>query len=177
MPLLLVISGPPGVGKSTVVDAIAARRPATRLSIDDVEEAMRACGIADADTGVAAYEVVRAAAEQNLALGADVIVDAVNDSEPARETWVRAARATGAELVVAVLELGDRAAHRARLEGRVRPFERIPEPAWTAVEALIARSAPWGPEVLRLDAALPPDELARSALAQVPPRIAPSGSE
>jgi Mg-chelatase subunit ChlI len=44
-PVLVVLSGPPGVGKSTVADAVAALHPAVRLSIDDVEEAMLACGL------------------------------------------------------------------------------------------------------------------------------------
>ncbi|WP_375404876.1 AAA family ATPase [uncultured Amnibacterium sp.] len=167
MTVLIVLSGPPGVGKSSAGDALAAVHPAARLSIDDVEEAMRASGIAFADTGVAAYEVVRAAAEQNLAIGQDVIVDAVNDSAPARETWSRAAHATGARLLMAVLAIADPELHRARLEGRTRPFSRIPEPEWPAVQALIRQTEPWGPEVLRLDATRTPADLATSLLAEL----------
>ena len=166
MTLLVVLSGPPGIGKSTAGDALAALRPVVRLSIDDAEDAMRACGVPPEASGVAAYEVVRAAAEQNLRLGADVVVDAVNDSAPARETWRRAADATGAALLQVVLGMDDAAAHRARLEGRSRPFTRIPEPAWADVTAL--RIAPWPASALRLDAALPPDELARAVLAALP---------
>ncbi|GAA4737164.1 AAA family ATPase [Amnibacterium soli] len=163
---LIVLSGPPGIGKSTVADAVAALHPAVRLSIDDVEEAMRACGLAARQTGVAAYEVVRAAAEQNLAQGLDVVVDAVNDSEPARGTWRRAAAATGAALLQIVLVIDDAATHRTRLEGRTRPFVHLAEPAWDAV--VVARPDRWGPGVLRLDAAHPVEELARSVLAAVP---------
>src|ERR1700712_3825209 len=135
---LIVLSGPPGIGKSTLGDAIAAVQSAVRLSIDDVEEAMLACGISAEQTGVAAYEVVRAAAEQNLALGLDVVVDAVNDSKPARDTWRRAADATGSRLLQVVLAVEDPATHRARLEGRVRPFVRITEPDWSQVQAGLA---------------------------------------
>jgi predicted kinase len=165
VPVLFVLSGPPGVGKSTVGDAIAAVHPAVRLSIDDVEEAMLACGVPVEQTGVAAYEVVRAAAEQNLRIGLDVVVDAVNDSTPARETWERAARATGAALRFVVLVLDDADLHRSRLEGRTRPFVRIAEPTWASMDDRLAATAPWPDEVVRLDAALPADRLAAAVLA------------
>jgi predicted kinase len=167
MAVLAVISGPPGVGKSTVADALAGLHPATRLSIDDVEDVMLACGLPPEGTGVAAYEVLRVAAEQNLLLGNDVIVDAVNDSEPARDTWNRATAATGARLVLAVLALADPEAHRRRLEGRSRPFVHIGEPSWERVRAVMAGTAPWDEGVLRLDAALPPEDLARELLAEL----------
>jgi predicted kinase len=169
MARLIVLSGMPGVGKSTVADALVRLHPAVRLSIDDVEEAMLACGLPPEGTGVAAYEVVRAAAEQNLLLGLDVVVDAVNDSEPARETWSRAAGATRAALVMAVLSTDDAMLHRGRLEGRKRPFVRIAEPTWSAVEQRTAATAPWGADVLRLDAALPAADLAHQVLAAIAP--------
>jgi predicted kinase len=170
MPVLLVLSGPPGIGKSTLGDAVVGLRPAVRLSIDDVEEAMLACGVAAADTGVAAYEVVRAAAEQNLALGSDVVVDAVNDSDPARTTWSRAADATGAVLLMAVLGIGDPAVHRARLEGRARPFVQIAEPTWEEVLRRQKAAATWGDGVLHLDAAQPAAVLAQALLVELASR-------
>src|ERR671927_742877 len=98
--MLVVVSGLPGTGKSTVAEAVARRAGAVVLSVDEVEEALLGAGLAsDWTTGAAAYEAVAAAAAENLRLGHTVIVDAVNDSEPARDTWRRAAAAAAAELV------------------------------------------------------------------------------
>jgi len=84
---LMVISGLPGVGKTSVAEIIAARTGSVHLSIDAVEGSLLACGLpAGWEVGVAAYEAARAMAEQNLRLGHHVVVDAVNDSEPARQT-------------------------------------------------------------------------------------------
>lgn len=58
------------------------------MSIDAVEEAIVGCGLAQSwEGGVAACEAARVAAEPNLQLGHDLVVDAVNDSDPARHTW------------------------------------------------------------------------------------------
>lgn len=118
---------------------------AVRLSIDEVEDAMRGAGLAASwETGVAAYEAVRAAAEQNLTLGWAVVVDAVNDSEAARDTWRRAARTTNAELVFVMLHLDDEEEHRRRLENRARALTHVEEPTWDEVHQRAAAFAAWG---------------------------------
>jgi len=85
---LVVISGLPGVGKSSVAESLAARTGSVHLSVDVVEEAILGCGLPPGlEVGIAAYEAARAVAEQNLSLDRRVIVDAVNDSEEAGRTW------------------------------------------------------------------------------------------
>jgi predicted kinase len=167
--MLVVVSGLPGVGKSTVAAALAARWGATHLSIDEVEDALLGCGLpAGERTGVAAYEAVRAAAQQNLALGNTVVVDAVNDSEPARETWRRAARATDRPLRFVLLALEDADEQRRRLTGRLRGHAHLPEPAWSRVEQVARGYADWaGDEVVRVDADAPPNTVLERVLALV----------
>ena len=143
--MLTVISGVPGVGKSAVAAELATRLAAVHLSIDPVEDAMLAAGLpAGWQTGVAAYEATRACAELNLTQGRVVVVDAVNDSEPARSTWRAAADRTSAPLVFVLLTCRDEAEHRRRLEGRVRGFGRLPEPTWSDVVERLASYEPWG---------------------------------
>ena len=105
--MLIVISGLPGTGKTAVAAEVARAADAIHLSIDTVEDALLGAGFPRSwTTGVAAYEAVRAAAEQNLDLGRVVVVDAVNDSEPARDTWRRAVATTGAPLMFVSADLG-----------------------------------------------------------------------
>ena len=62
--MLIVVSGLPGTGKSAVAEAVAAELGAVQLSIDVVEDALLGAGLPFSwQTGVAAYEAVRAAAE------------------------------------------------------------------------------------------------------------------
>ncbi len=85
--MLLLVSGLPGTGKSAVVVRLAQAVRGVHLSVDEAEDALLGAGLPrDWTTGVAAYEVARAAAEQNLALGHCVVVDAVNDGAAARST-------------------------------------------------------------------------------------------
>ena len=177
--MLIVVSGLPGVGKSTVAAALAARCGATHLSIDEIEDALLGCGLPTGErTGIAAYEAVRAAAEQNLALGRVVVVDAVNDSDPARETWRRAARSTGRPLRFVLLTLDDRDEQRRRLADRVRGHPHLPEPAWSSVEQVARGYADWaGEELVRVDAAAPLDTVVERVLAALPPAQQPTPAD
>ncbi len=90
-------------------------------------------------------------AEWNLALGRIVVVDAVNDSEAARDTWRTAARNSEASLTFAVLTCSNLDEHRRRLEGRSRGFSRLPEPPWSQVLSRARDYAPWNCEHLDVD--------------------------
>jgi predicted kinase len=155
--VLIVMSGLPGVGKSAVAEALARATGAVHLSIDAIEDGLLAARLEpDLRTGIAAYEAVRAAAELNLALGHTVVVDAVNRSELARETWRRASRTGGTPLLFVLLTLDRSAEHRRRLEQRSRPLVHVPEPSWADVEARAAGYEPWvGDDLLVLDASRP----------------------
>jgi predicted kinase len=164
--VLLVVSGLPGTGKSAVAAGLAARLGAVHLSIDPIEDALLGAGLPRSwETGVAAYEAARVMAEQNLGLGRAVVVDAVNDSEPARQTWRTAAAHAGAGLVFVLLVLDDEAEHRRRLAGRVRALTHVPEPPWDEVRARSAAYEPWAPDgCLRVSAERPVDEVVGEVL-------------
>lgn len=168
---LLVLSGLPGTGKSALADALGRRLAAVRLSVDDAEEALLAAGLFPGwSTGVAAYEVVGALAAQNLQAGATVVVDAGNDSEPARETWRRAAASAGAEMHFVLTICTDEAEHQRRLAGRTRPYAHVREPTWGDVQRRAELFEPWaGPHAV-VDTVHPlPDSVAR-VLAATSPR-------
>lgn len=166
--MLVVISGLPGTGKTAVAEAVARATGSVHLSIDAVEDALLGAGLqASWTTGVAAYEAARAAAELNLALGRTVVVDAVNDSEPARDTWRRAAMSTSATVLFVLLSLDDEVEHRRRLEGRTRRLVHIPEPTWDDVRRRAAGFEPWTGAHVRLSAAGTVDEIATAIVARV----------
>lgn len=151
---LVAISGLPGVGKTSVAEIVAACTGSIHFSIDTVEESILACGLpAGTHVGVAAYEAIRAMAEQNLRLGHDVVVDAVNDSEEARQTWRTAAARTGARVDFVNLVVSDAQEHEGRLSGRDRGLAYVGEPTWADVQRRRADYAPWSDEVLELDTA------------------------
>jgi predicted kinase len=160
-PALVAIVGLPGSGKSTIAELVARRLAAVLVSVDPVESAMVVAGLPPGwETGVAAYEVCRAVAEGNLALGHTVIADSVSDSEPARDTWRRAAAAASRPLVVVEVICPDPVEHRRRVTSRSRGFAGVPDPTWEQVQARAATYQPWTDERLVIDSRRPADDVA-----------------
>lgn len=172
--MLVVISGLPGTGKTAVAAEVVREVGGVHLSIDTVEDALLGAGFPHSwTTGVAAYEAVRAAAEQNLRLGRIVVVDAVNDSEPARDTWRRAAATAGAPLMFVLLTMDDEVEHRRRLEGRSRNLTNVLEPSWDDVRGRRLSFEPWTDVHLRVSASAPIAQTADVILARLgsPPTV------
>jgi predicted kinase len=154
-PRLIVLSGLPATGKSAVADGLARELSLPVLSVDPIESAILDAGMERSfETGLAAYNVVEAIADHQLANGRDAIVDAVNSVNPARDMWRRLAAGHGAKLLIIECVLADGAAHEARLAARARGLA-IPEPSWEDVQRRRAEWTPWSEPHLVLDAADP----------------------
>jgi predicted kinase len=138
--MLIVLSGLPATGKTVLAAAVARELGAVLLSVDPVDSALASAGVRETGApGLAAYAVVGAMAEQNLAQGATVVVDAVNAVGEAKTYWIDLARRSGARLLAVEAVVSDRELHRDRLSGRVRAMA-IAEPTW---EAVVLRRDEW----------------------------------
>lgn len=158
--MLVVISGLPGVGKTTLAAALSRRIGSTHLSVDTVEDALLRAGLEPGwTTGVAAYEAVGAAAQQNLLLGRTVVVDAVNDSDAARQTWRDVAGRAEVEVLFVLLLPPPSTEHHRRLRTRRRGLEYVLEPSWSEVVTRAKAYEVWPNEPIELASSEPVEDL------------------
>ncbi|WP_353472600.1 AAA family ATPase [Salipiger sp. H15] len=161
MAVLVVLAGLPGVGKSAVARALAARTGALWLRIDAIEQAMRGSHMAFTDLADGGYAAAQAVARGALAQGLDVIGDCVNPWPLTREAW----EAAGAGYRVLRVELlcTDAGEHRRRVEARAPEVAGLVLPDWAAVQARDYR--PWPGADLRIDTAVEKMEGAAARIA------------
>ena len=167
MQKVIVISGLPGSGKSTVAEGLSRQLSLPVFSIDPIEAAMWQGGLSRQDTGVAAYQVVVALANEHLQLGHSVIVDAVSPIEAARDMWRKVAQANKARLVVVEVICSDMQLHKTRIEKRVRNIPGMPEVTWERVQQRKAEFEPWQDDHLTLDSVEKPAALIYKAAAYI----------
>jgi predicted kinase len=141
--MLIAMAGLPGAGKSTLGQVLGARLDTRVISVDPIESAILRAGIdADQPTGLAAYLVAEMHAEGALEGGRDIIVDAVNAVDPAREQWVNLANRYQEPLRFIEVICSDKELHRQRIEARERTLPHI-ELTWNAVEQRVEEYAEW----------------------------------
>jgi predicted kinase len=132
--MLVVLSGLPGVGKTTIGGTAAEMLTAAYLRIDALEAAMWRAGISrEQPTGLAAYVVAEAVAEGCLLAGSSVVVDAVNAVEVARQAWRDLAARTRKPLRIIEVICSDATEHRRRVESRGVDLEGHYVPTWSEV--------------------------------------------
>jgi predicted kinase len=146
--VLIVLSGLPGVGKTTIARALAAALHAVHVRIDSIEHALRSAGWNVDSEG---YRVAYAIAEDNLRLGRTVVADCVNPWPATRREWSLVAdRAAVRALPVEVL-CSDVDEHRRRVEARVADIAGHRLPTWADVIERDYR--PWDVDRLVVDTA------------------------
>ena len=149
--MLISFGGLPGVGKTTIAQAVARRLGAVYLRADVIEMAMgEALDLPD-DIGPAGYIVAYAIARSNLLLGLTVVSDCVNDVPVTRAAWRKTAFDAGVACLEVEVVCSDKAEHRRRIETRTVDAPGLDPPDWRAV---VQRAyQPWPEAQLVLDTA------------------------
>jgi predicted kinase len=150
-PTLIVFSGLPGSGKSSIASGIAERIGAVWLRIDSIEQAIRDSGVSFGSLDDAGYRVAYSVAEDNLRLGNDVVGDSVNPWLLTRNAWRDAGLRAGARVVEVETLCADLDEHRRRVETRASVVPGLIPPDWRAVSERDYH--PWDRDHLMIDTA------------------------
>ncbi|HRC61941.1 MAG TPA: AAA family ATPase [Dehalococcoidia bacterium] len=183
-PCVVVMSGLPATGKSTVAATLAGRIGAAYLSSDATRKQLaglnpreRAAaefrsGLYNAEMTERTYEELRTRAHVHLEAGRPVVIDAMHGRASERAAAIEMARAHGVPALIVELRLDDEAA-RARIEGREDDPLRTSDATWEVYERqrgqFEAVGTSEGPHLV-LDATLPPAASARAIAERLPAR-------
>jgi len=149
--MLVVLTGLPCTGKSVVAEALARALPATLLSADSIDATLLAAGIApDQRPDIVGYEIMKALADEQLALGGSVVIDAVNPFGWVRDEYAAIASRHSVVAVLVATICSDGGMHRARVEAR--RTEGVKDIDWGGVERQIAYYELPAADILTLDA-------------------------
>ena len=149
--MLIVLSGLPGVGKTTIARELACRIGAVHVRIDSIEQAIRDSAIVNGPINDAGYRVGYALAEDNSHLGRIVIADSVNPIQLTRDAWLNVATRANVPALEVEIRSSDLSEHRHRVEDRTSDIAGLRLPTWDEVAA--REYAPWDREHLVLDSA------------------------
>ncbi|QXH65350.1 AAA family ATPase [Pseudomonas asgharzadehiana] len=130
--MLIVFSGLPGTGKTTIARELACRIGAVYLRIDVIEQALRDAGMLP---GASGYGVANALALSNLTVGHTVIADCVNPVRESRAAFTASAAAAGVALLDIQVVCSDVQEHQRRVESRVSDIPGHTPPTWQSVVA------------------------------------------
>lgn len=148
--MLIMFSGLPGAGKTTIAKALAAKHAATYIRVDEIEHALKQHWGDGREIGATGYVVAFAMASSNLKLGNMVVADSVNPVPESRQGWRDAAR--GVRLLEVEVICSDGEEHRRRVEARLPDIDGFKVPTWASVAS--HHYVPWDSSRLILDTAI-----------------------
>lgn len=166
--VLVIFSGLPGTGKSTLAEHVAHWLHAPVFSKDELEAALWRSGVdRAANSGWAGYELLTTLARVQLHRRQSAILDSVATVERIRAVWRLLAAEMEVALRIVETVCSDELTHRARLTCRRRAIPGWPELTWEEVMEVGARYEPWSDARLILDSTQPLDQNLRALHAYI----------
>ncbi|MFK9006084.1 AAA family ATPase [Pseudomonas pergaminensis] len=163
--MLIVFSGLPGTGKTTIARELARQTGAVYLRIDMIEQAIRKAGVLAGDVGASGYGVANALALSNLQVGHTVVADCVNPVRESREAWKAVAAAAKVVLLDILVTCSDQEEHQRRVETRTGDIPGLFPPTWQSV--LAHEYEAWESVPLEIDTALMTPEQAVTVVSRL----------
>jgi predicted kinase len=131
--MLIVFSGLPATGKTSIAKALVEKRHFCYLRIDEIEHQILKADSSTSDIGSIGYDIAYALALSNLKLGNTVIADCVNPISESREKWRTVAEQSNTSIIEIEIICSDQIEHRRRAETRIADIPHFKLPDWNAV--------------------------------------------
>lgn len=168
-PIVVVFTGLPGTGKSTMADKMAIHLGAPAFSGDWLLGALQPAAAPLAQLSRDAllrtyHSLLNSLMTRQLLLGQSAVLDCLVTDAVATK-WQSTAVAQEAEFRVIECVCSDAVVHRSRIEGRVRAIPGWHEIGWSHVDKMRGELAPLSVERLTLDAVTSVDRNFRTVCA------------
>lgn len=148
-PILFILSGLPGSGKSTLSQFLVRKYKIPYLRIDTIEQGLR--DLCHVDVVAEGYALSYRMAAEYLNLGLHVMADSCNPINLTRMAWESVAKNNHSDFVNIEIVCSDKDEHRHRIETRKIEFENLKSPTWEDVENRVFH--PWASDRIVIDTA------------------------